>query len=99
MTQDGPPAAFDPAALITTLRRHDVDYVIVGGLSARAYGAQRLTYDLDCVPARSPENLHALADALHQLEARLRIDRVSDQESRTLPVDVEHLLGTQEVSL
>jgi hypothetical protein len=99
LTEDDQPAAFDATALITTLRSHNVTYLVVGGLSARAYGSQRLTYDLDCVPARTAENLRALADALRELNARLRIDRVSDEESRALPVDIEHLLRVQEVSL
>jgi hypothetical protein len=51
------------------------------------------------VPAGTAENLRALANALRELNARLRIDRVSDEESSDLPIDIERLLSVQEVSL
>jgi hypothetical protein len=35
--------------LIDALDRHGVEYLIVGGVAASGYGAQRPTYDLDCL--------------------------------------------------
>ena len=90
---------FDPGRLFRALESHKVRYLVVGGISARAFGAQRRTYDLDCIPEPSTANITALTAALRQFDARLRIDRVSDAESRELPVDVEHVVRTQEVSL
>lgn len=52
---DGPPA--DLPRLIEVLDRHEVEYLIVGGAAAVAYGAQRPTQDADCVVRRDRANL------------------------------------------
>jgi hypothetical protein len=64
---------FDPARALEVLSRHSVDFVLVGGLAGQAWGATRLTRDLDICPAWRPENLERLAAALEELEARLKI--------------------------
>lgn len=81
---DGTPNPNVPR-LIEVLDRHGVQYVLVGGVAANAYGAQRLTYDLDCLAARSSENLGRLATAMLELNARLRVAGLSDEESAALP--------------
>lgn len=95
----GTPEGFDPGRLLEALDSEGVRYVVVGGVSARAYGAQRRTYDLDLVPELAERNLSRLTAVLRRLGARLRIDRVTDSESRQLPVDVARVVATQEVSL
>jgi hypothetical protein len=45
------------AAIVQALERHDVEYVVVGGIAAQAYGAQRPTKDFDCLIHRTAENL------------------------------------------
>ena len=70
-TPDGPPR--DLVRLVTTLDRHGVEYVLVGGAAARAYGAGRLTENADCVVRRERMNLVRLAGALRELNARLRV--------------------------
>jgi len=45
--------------------------------------------DFDCLAERSPANLDRLAHTLQELNARLRVDGLSDEESRTLPVVVD----------
>jgi hypothetical protein len=79
--------------LISTLNKHGVDYVVVGGVAARAHGATRLTHDLDCVVRRSKDNLERVSRALRDLGAHLRVDRMSDAEMAALaiPVDAETL--------
>jgi hypothetical protein len=64
---------FDPLRLFQAVDRHDVDYLVVGGTAARAYGATRLTEDADCVVDRHDDNLERLAGALRELKARLRL--------------------------
>ncbi len=54
----------DFRALIETLCRRRVEFVLVGGLAAVAHGSARLTQDIDIVYSRSPANLEALAAAL-----------------------------------
>ena len=76
----------DLPRIADTLARHHVEYLFVGGIAARAYGARRVTYDVDCVPQRSRDNLERLADALRELNARLRVGGLSDEEAARLPV-------------
>lgn len=56
--------SFDPGRILVTLERHGVDYVLVGGLGARAHGALRPTSDIDCVPDGSAANLDRLMPAV-----------------------------------
>jgi hypothetical protein len=50
----------------------------VGGVAASGYGAQRPTYDLDCLVRRKLDNLHRLAAAMRELGARLRVEGLDD---------------------
>ncbi len=54
----------DFKALLLTLSRHNVDFIVVGGAAAIAHGSARLAEDLDIVYDRSPENLVRLVMAL-----------------------------------
>jgi hypothetical protein len=81
--------AFDPDLILTVLDEHEVDYVLVGGVAARAHGATRATSDIDCVPSTDTVNLERLASALRQLGARLRVAGMSDDEARALPVQLD----------
>jgi hypothetical protein len=58
---------------VQALERYDVEYVVVGGIAAQAYGAQRATKDFDCLINRTAENLESVAAALRDLNARLRV--------------------------
>jgi hypothetical protein len=70
------PPEFNPAKILEVLQRHDVDFVLIGGLAAAAHGAPYPTYDVDVVPAGDPTNLARLCDALHELNARVRAEGV-----------------------
>jgi predicted nucleotidyltransferase len=85
--QSGP--AFDPDRILRVLNRHEVEFVLVGGVAARAHGATRATADIDCVPNTEHENLDRLATALRELDARLRVAGMSDDEARQLPVRLD----------
>lgn len=65
-------AAFDPFAVLQTLDRHGVRFVVIGGVGARLHGSPTVTNDTDICYARSPENLARLAAALGELDAKLR---------------------------
>jgi hypothetical protein len=84
---DGPP--HDLIRLIRVLDRHEVDYLLVGGAAARAYGAERLTEDADCVVGRERANLDRMAAALRELHARLRVAGMTDAEARLLPTQID----------
>ncbi len=84
---DGP--THDLIRLITALDRHEVDYLLVGGAAARAYGATKPTEDADCVVKRDRANLERLALALRELRARLRVEGMTDEEAAQLPVQID----------
>jgi hypothetical protein len=71
-------AEFQPRALLEVLDRHDVRYVLVGGLAAVLHGAPHMTTDLDIVPEDGRRNLEHLADALAELDARIRVSGAPD---------------------
>lgn len=72
------PAPFDPARLLEVLDRHDVEYVLIGGLAGALHGSPAATNDADICPARIPDNLSRLAAALVELEARIRTESEPD---------------------
>jgi len=63
---------FDPVQMLGRLEAHDVNYVLIGGLAAKAHGSPSLTVDLDICYARDRGNLDRLAAALRELGAVLR---------------------------
>jgi hypothetical protein len=76
---------FDPAKIIAVLDAHHVEYVVVGGFAAQAYGARRPTRDIDVVPRTSTQNLQRLIAALKELRAGIRVDDLPDG----LPFDTD----------
>jgi hypothetical protein len=62
----------DFQALLSTLARHEVAFIVVGGAAAIAHGSSRLTQDLDIVYHRSPANLERLVAALVEHHPYLR---------------------------
>lgn len=62
----------DFRALIESLCRSEVRFVIVGGVAATLHGSARLTQDVDVVYAREVDNLRRLVQALAPLKPYLR---------------------------
>lgn len=52
-------------------------------------GAERLTQDVDCVISRELQNLVRVAAALRELDARLRVAGMSDDDARSLNVQLD----------
>lgn len=79
----------DLRRLFATLDRHEVRYVVIGGIAAIAHGNPRATFDLDVTPRLDRSNLERLAVALEELNARLRgIEGLPHDRS---PTDPDHL--------
>jgi predicted nucleotidyltransferase len=64
----------DIVRIAKTLRRRDVKYVVIGGMAAVAHGLAWQTDDIDICPDASTDNLRRLAEALTDLDARLRAE-------------------------
>jgi hypothetical protein len=75
-------------AILQVLVDHEVDFIVVGGVSAVLHGAPVHTFDLDVVHSRAPENLDRLLAALRVLDAYYR-----EQPSRRLRPDRSHLIS------
>ncbi len=84
------PEPLQPEAIVRTLARHEVDYVLIGGLAAVLHGSPAMTNDADICPDPSLDNLRRLVAALRDMDARIRSDVVPD--GLTFAVD-EHLLS------
>ena len=65
-------AEFKPREIFATLDKHDVRYVLIGGMAAILYGAPHITTDIDIVPQEGVGNLERLSAALGDLNARVR---------------------------
>lgn len=63
-------AAFDPLRILKALHRHDVRFVIIGGIAGRLWGSTTVTNDLDVCYSRDRANLQSLARALRDLKAK-----------------------------
>lgn len=55
--------------VFASLQRHEVEYLVIGGIAAVLHGVPRATFDLDLLIKPTPANASRLLEAL--LEARL----------------------------
>lgn len=79
--------------LLEVLSRHEVDFIVVGGVAAILEGAPITTLDLDVVYDLRPANLERLITALKSLNARYR-----DPAGRRFEPTIERL-STLKLSL
>ena len=70
--------SYQPDAILEVLERHEVLYIVIGGLAAELRGSPYVTRDVDVTPARTRPNFRRLAGALIELEARLRVPDVDE---------------------
>ena len=71
---------FDPLGMLRILVDRGVRFVLIGGLAANLRGTADVTQDLDICYARDLADLEALAAALTELQARLRVAREPDAD-------------------
>ena len=82
------PTASNPDFLeiLRVLTKHQVNFIVVGGVSAVLQGAPFMTFDLDVVHSREPQNIDRLLLALESIDAHYRVN----PEKRSKPA-VLHL--------
>ena len=76
------------ARVLDALARHDVRFIVVGGVAAVLQRVPIATQDFDIVHDRAPDNVMRLLRALEELGAAYRDD------PRNLTPNESHLLGT-----
>jgi predicted nucleotidyltransferase len=67
-----PDRTTDFAGILQALARHEVKFILIGGLSAIIHGSPRLTFDVAVVYSRGRENLRRLVAALQPHAPYLR---------------------------
>lgn len=83
----GPPIDPDREALLQTLVRHGVAFVLIGGAAIQSHGHSYDTQDIDVTPDADRANLERLAPALNELECRLVTDPADTSSWVPLPPD------------
>jgi hypothetical protein len=69
----------DFLAILEILAKHQVEFIVVGGVCAVLHGAPVATFDLDLVHSRAPANLDRLMVALKELDAHYRVPGRQDR--------------------
>ena len=70
--------SLDEEKLLSVLTRHEVRFVLIGGLAAILHGSPFVTEDIDITPEKSEANLDRLSAALKELHARIRVEDVPE---------------------
>jgi hypothetical protein len=63
---------FNPRPILAVLLRHEVRFVVIGGIAGSLQGSTTITNDFDICYARERDNLERLAESLRELDATLR---------------------------
>ena len=83
---------FDPLAILETLERHRVAFILVGDLAGVIHGTDEIANSVDICPQMKADNLERLGKALDALEARTG-------EGERVAVDGTVLAGQATVAL
>ena len=81
--------------LLARLIRHDVEFVVVGGMAGVLHGSSLVTQDIDVCAPLTEENLARIISALRGLSSAFRIT----PERRPLPDDPAVLSGYKNLYL
>ena len=78
--------------ILELLNKHEVEFIIVGGVAAVIQGAPVTTFDLDTLVRVTEENANRLTSALEELDARYREHRAELRPGREDILAGGHLL-------
>ena len=73
--------------ILEVLNKHNVEYIVVGGVAAVIHGAPMTTFDLDTLVKVNSVNAERLVKALSELEAHFR------EHQNSLNPTTEDILG------
>jgi len=73
--------AFRPERILAVLAKHNLDFVLIGGLAAQLHGSPLTTRDVDLTPQKTLANFERLSAALTDLRAVIR----TDDDAEVLP--------------
>lgn len=82
------PPPIDPLGILEVLVRHDVRFVLIGGVAANIHGYPLPTEDVDITPETSTANYRQLAAALREMNARTRVAGEPDGVAFTIDAAV-----------
>ncbi len=68
---------FNPETIIQILNRHNVEYIVIGGVAASLHGCPEQTYDIDILYNNTEDNKNRLLKALNEIEAQWDIPLTS----------------------
>ena len=83
--------------IFACLDRRGVRYVLIGALAAVLHGSPLATFDADICPAGGADDLRRLAEALEELDARIRTPDAPQGVS--FPREASFLAGVQILDL
>jgi predicted nucleotidyltransferase len=81
-------------AILVTLHRHEVDFILVGELAAAVNGVDSSTLDVDIVHSRDAANVERLLTVLESLDAIFRI-----QAERRIKPNASYVSGPSHLHL
>src|SRR4051794_5984133 len=86
----------NPLRILECLVEHEVEFVVIGGVAGVLHGSPLVTWDLDLVHARTPENVARICAALATLNAHYRThpDRRPAPDPVLLLGPGHHLMAT-----
>jgi hypothetical protein len=84
-----PEVRLEAGPLLAVLLKHEVRFVVIGGIAAVVHGSPFPTEDIDITPEAGVTNVARLSDALRELDARIRTSAVP--EGRPFAHDAESL--------
>lgn len=92
------PQQFRPHEIFEALNRHQVEYIVIGGMAAIVHGAEVSTQDVDVVVEQSKANLDRAAAALQDLEAtRITNSSAHDMAGEPAPANAYQLTDRVEM--
>ena len=88
--------------LFTSLNKHNINYLLIGGLAMNLHGVPRMTMDVDLVIALDANNIAKLANCASELglypNVPVKLEELADGEKRDALFTEKHLIALSLIS-